>query len=806
MASSGIAARATAARTSLRRLLVSRRAWVLLALLPLAGMLAAGMGFLVLDWLFPFPLERLERLERPAATVVEDRRGEPLRMFLAADQRWRLPVTYDQMPEELRRAIVASEDQRFFRHPGVDPLAVLRATVHNLRARRVVSGASTLTMQIARMTDPAPRTLVAKAREAFRALQLERQFSKRELLEIYLNLAPYGGNLEGVGAAARFYFGKPVEQLALGEIGLLVALPRSPTLYDPVQHPEAALAVRDKVLRQLRDRGAFTDQQVREAMRVPVPRRRLPAPFEAPHFARRVVEEAGASRSGQGGAPRIRTSLELELQQVAEENVEAYVRRLRSQGIGNAAAVVVENSSHRVRGWVGSGGFEESEYSGQVDGVVARRSPGSTLKPFLYGLAFDDGRVVPASYLLDVPTDFAGYVAENYDGLYRGRVEAQQALVHSLNAPAVRLLARVGLGEFFDLLQRGGARSLDRPAYRYGLPLILGSGELTLLELAQLYSSLANGGEALPVTWAPDEGGASGIPERLLSEEAAWLLTETLLQVERPDLPRAWSLSRSASAVAWKTGTSYGHRDAWAVGYSRRFTIAVWVGNFDGSPRHGISGSEHAAPLLFDLFRALDPGGPGPAEPALLRLGELEVCALSHLRPGPHCPRTVQVTALPGKTRLPLCDHHRRALADADTGELLDGTCLADRQRTWLEYTAYPAELVAWWRSRGQEVAQTPTFAEGCAGAAGDRGPRILSPDPATPYRLRPEAPLRDQRLPLVARAQAEVRRLYWYQDGLLIGSTTPEDRLMLDPHPGHHRLVVTDDRGRSSGVTYRVE
>jgi penicillin-binding protein 1C len=779
----------------------------LAVLLPLVGLLAAGLGFLLLDRLFPFPLERLER---PAATVVEDRHGEPLRFFLAADERWRLPVSYDELPEELRRAVVASEDQRFFHHPGVDPLAVLRATVHNLRARRVVSGASTLTMQIARMADPAPRTIGAKAREAFRALQLERHFTKRELLEIYLNLAPYGGNLEGVGAAARFYYGKPVEQLALGEIGLLVALPRSPRLYDPVQHPEAALAVRDKVLRQLRDRGAFTDQQVREAMRVPVPRRRLSAPFEAPHFARRVVEESGASQAGQRTASRIRTSLDLELQQVAEEKVETYVRRLRSQGIGNAAAVVVENSSHRVRAWIGSGGFEESEHSGQVDGVLARRSPGSTLKPFLYGLAFDDGQVVPASYLLDVPTDYAGYVAENYDGTYRGRVEAQQALVHSLNAPAVRLLAGVGLGEFFDLLQRGGARSLDRPAYRYGLPLILGSGELTLLELAQLYSALANGGEYFPATWAAEErasqAGVRELGERLLSEESAWLLTETLLQVERPDLPRAWSLSRSAPAVAWKTGTSYGHRDAWAVGYSRRFTIAVWVGNFDGSPRHGISGSEHASPLLFDLFRALDPGGPGPAKPTLLRLGELEVCSLSHLRPGPHCPRTVQVTALPGKTRLPLCDHHRRALADADTGELLDGTCLADRRRAWREYTAYPAELVAWWRSRGQQVAETPTFADGCAGAAGDRGPRILSPDPATPYRLRPEAPLRDQRLPLVARAQAEVRRLYWYQDGLLIGSTTPEDHLMLEPHPGHHRLVVTDDRGRSSGVTYRVE
>ncbi len=756
------------------------------------------LAFLLLDHLFPFPLQRLER---PAAVVVEDRSGEPLRMFLPPDERWRLPVGYDELPEELRRAIVASEDRRFFLHPGVDPLAILRALGQNLRAGRVVSGASTLTMQIARMTDPAPRTLPSKVREAFRALQLEREFSKPELLEMYLNLAPYGGNLEGVGAASRFYFGKPVEQLALAEIGLLVALPRSPTYYDPVKHNAAARRARDKVLRQLRDRGAFLAAEVEEASRIPVPKRRLPVPFEAAHFARRV-----AGVAARGERRRLRTSLDLGLQRVAEEKVAGHARRLRPEGIANAAAVVIDNRTRQVRAWVGSAGFGEEEFEGQVDGVLARRSPGSTLKPFLYGAAFDRGYVVPASYLLDIPTDYSGYVAENYDGRFRGRVEVQQALVQSLNAPAVRLLARVGVGELLELLHGGGGESLDRPANLYGLPLILGAGELSLLELTQLYTVLANGGAFRPVTWARDVEEDLLGGEELLSRESAWLLTELLLRLQRPDLPRAWRLARSAPAVAWKTGTSYGHRDAWAVGFSRRFSIGVWVGNFDGKPRHGISGAEHAAPLLFDLFRALDPGGPGPRKPTGLRLGKLEVCALSHQLPGPHCPKTVRITALPGKTRLKVCTYHRRALADAATGELLDERCLAGRERAWREFVAFPGELVAWWRSRGQEVPEAPTFAQDCGAGAGGRGPKILSPDPATPYRLRKEAPLQDQRLPLIARAAPEARELYWYRDGRLVGTTPPAQRLLLTPRQGRHRLVVTDDLGRSSGITYRVE
>ena len=479
-------------------------------------------------------------------------------------------------------------------------------------------------------------------------------------------------------------------------------------------------------------------------------------------------------------------------QSIVEAQVSRHVPGLRRQGIRQAAVVVVETEGRRLRALVGSAGFLEPGHAGQVDGAVAARSPGSTLKPFLYALAVERGDIVPDSWLLDVPTDFAGYVAENYDGRYHGRVTARRALSRSLNAPAVRLLSRVGLEPFHELLLDGGLGTLDRPAVSYGLPLVLGAGEVSLLELTNLYAALADGGRYRPLAW---RGDTAGSPERrLVSRETAWLITEILRQVERPDLPEAWRLARDVPAVAWKTGTSYGHRDAWAVGYSGRYTIGVWVGNFDGAARKGISGSEHAAPLLFDLFRALESTGGGTGRPPGLRIESLEVCSLSHQLPGPWCPTRARIEYLPGRSRLERCDHHRRVRVASDDG-----------RPAFREVTRYPDELVAWWRREGHPLPEEPVLLAANHLPAGD-SPRIVSPDAATPYHLRHDAPREHQRIPLIAHAGLDVERLYWYRDGLLVATGPPGERLFLDPSPGTHRLVVSDDRGRTDGLSYSVE
>jgi penicillin-binding protein 1C len=780
---------------------VPRRVLLLiLFLLPLLPFLWLA----VLNLLFPFPWETLHR---PPAVVVTDRVGEPLRFFLPADQRWRFPVKLSELPAELPRALVASEDRWFWRHPGVNPAAIARAAWANLAAGEVVSGASTIPMQIARMADPGPRTVTRKLVEAFRAVQLERRFSKRELLEIYLNLTPYGGNLEGVGAAAWFYFGKTPDRLSLGEIALLTALPRSPVRYDPTLHPAAAAAARDRVLRQLAARGAFPRQEIADALAQPLPRMRRRPPFAAPHLAEAAVRRLP-------GETRIRSSLDSRLQAIAEEQVRGRIADLRSTGIGNAAVVVIENGTHAVRALVGSAEFHEPAFQGQVNGAVARRSPGSTLKPFLYAMALDQGRIIPDSWLLDVPTDFSGYVPENYDERYRGRVTVREALVLSLNACAVRLLSEIGLADFHRLLRRGGLGSLDRPAEHYGLPLILGAGEVRLVDLVNLYASLADGGVYRPFRLVEAAPGRTAAREpegvRLFSAGAAREIAAILTDLRRPDLPESWDLTRDGPAVAWKTGTSYGHRDAWAVGFSRRYTIGVWVGNFDGRPRKGISGSQHAGPLLFDLFRALgdrgDDRGGGPAPLAAPEPETIEVCAESRALPGPYCPVRLRVPYLPGRSHLTTCTWHRRVLVDAATGELLAGDCLAGRPHAFRLLTVFPPELVAWWRAQGDPVAELPRPAPACGGIPEGEPPRIVSPDGTTPYRLRRDAPPEHQRIPLVARAGPGVSRLFWYQDGRLVAAAAPQESRFLPSLPGEHRLVVTDDLGRTGGVTYRVE
>lgn len=757
------------------------------------------LWFSVLNLLFPFPWETLRR---PPAVVVTDRAGEPLRFFLPADQRWRFPVRLSELPAELPRALVASEDRWFWRHPGVNPVAITRAAWSNVQAGEVVSGASTIPMQIARMAEPGPRTFPRKLREAFRAVQLERRFSKRELLEIYLNLTPYGGNVEGVGAAAWFYFGKTADRLSLGEIALLTALPRSPVRYDPTVDPIEAGRARDRVLRRLAARGAFSRQEIADALGQPLPRARRRPPFAAPHLAEMAVRQLP-------GETRIRSSLDSRVQAIAEQQVRGRIADLRATGIGNAAVVVIENGSHAVRALVGSAEFHEPAFQGQVNGAMARRSPGSTLKPFLYAMALDEGRVIPDSWLLDVPTDFSGYVPENYDERYRGRVTVREALVLSLNACAVRLLSEIGLADFHRLLRRGGLVTLDRPAEHYGLPLLLGAGEVRLIDLVNLYSSLAGGGAHRPFRLVEEAERTVAQPAgvRLFSAGAAREIAGILTDLRRPDLPEAWDLTRDGPAVAWKTGTSYGHRDAWAVGFSRRYTIGVWVGNFDGRPRKGISGSQHAGPLLFDLFRALgdrDSGtiGTSPApEPETI-----EVCAESRGLPGPYCPVRLRVPYLPGKSHLISCAWHRRALVDAGTGELLAGDCLAGRPHAFRLLTLFPAELVAWWRAQGDPVPDLPRLSPACGGIPEGEPPRIVSPDGTTPYRLRRDAPPEDQRIPLVARAGPGVSRLFWYQDGRLVAATVPQESRFLPSLAGEHRLVVTDDLGRTGGVTYRVE
>lgn len=761
-----------------------------------AFVLSVTALFFALDFLFPFPVETLRR--EPAA-VISDKNGNPLRFFLPADNRWRFPVELPEVSPDLVRAVIASEDRWFHSHPGINPFALMRAFYTNIKEGRVVSGASTIPMQIARMTDPKARTVYSKAVEAFRALQLKRMFSDDELLEIYLNLAPYGGNIEGVGAAAYFYFGKGPRALTPGEIALLTALPRSPTAYDPVRNPKDSEKERSKVLSQLAERGVLTYEQAAEGRKEPVPRTRKPQPFTAPHFSEFVYREV--SRGGS-----LKTTLDPYIQKIAEEVAKRHIEVLRNSGIDNLAIVVIENDTRKVRAMVGSADYFDKDHSGQVNFSLARRSPGSTLKPFLYAMAIDEGIVVPDSYVLDIPTDFSGYVAENYDSRYRGRITLENALILSLNAPAVRMLARVGLRDFHELLLKGGLSTLDRPSGKYGLPLILGSGEVRLLELANLYATLARGGEYEPFT-VTEDGDHDDAVKELFSPEASYLITETLTGLMRPDMPsNTWALTEDVPEVAWKTGTSYGHRDAWSMGFSNRYTIGVWVGNPDGRGQKGISGSEHAGPILFDVFRSVEGDGSRITMPEGLRLGTIEVCRESHLLPTPYCGERDKITYIKGVSRIPRDNYAKKIFVDSESGDLLLGDCIGERPHESRVITTYPPELVAWWMADGKKPDAVPPLSPYCNDVSSERRPEILSPDKSTPYRVLEGMPSEYQRVELIAGVSEEVTALYWYQDGELVASTPPYKKTFIPLTSGTHRLVVVDSSGRSDSIRYKVE
>ena len=754
--------------------------------------MAAALG-LLLDRIFPFPEHRLAP---PFATRVLDRDGRPLRYFLAPDGMWRFPMTLEQISPDLTAALIDSEDRHFRIHPGINPLSVLRALWVNLRHGRVVSGASTIPMQVARLADPRPRTLGAKVVESFRALQLCRHYSRDQILLWYVNLAPFGSNVVGVGAAAWHYFGKDPGALSLGEIALLSVLPRSPTRYNPLKNPKLARSVRDRVLDRFAAHGVFDAARVAEAKTRPLLARRATVPQGAPHFSR-------WARTRQPEAGVIGSSINRRAQDTTEAMLRGRMDGLRRQGISNAAAVVLDIKSREVLAYAGSVDFWDKT-QGQVDNALSRRSPGSTLKPFLYALAFDQGHLAPGSMLLDVPTDFAGYVPENYGQNFQGLVSARFALATSLNVPAARLLARCGLVPFHDLLRRGGLSTLDRAAEHYGLSMALGGCEVRLLELTNLYATLAEGGMHKPVQSQPGESGAAAQGQRLLSPEACAMVLDILTGTRRPDLPDAWEFTLAAPKVAWKTGTSFGHRDAWAVGLSRDLAIGVWVGNPDGSQCASISGTRHAGPLLFDLFRALSPGStelPSFPTPALQRT---KVCAVSGDRPGPSCQATT-TPAIAGVTSLPVCAMHRQIFVHPKTGLRLHGDCLLGQESETKTALVWPAELVAFRRAQGASLPGLPPVDPDCPDVPQESGPVILSPSPHTPYQLRADAPQEHQRLALSAAGAAGATVHYWYVDGRHAGEVPPDTPCFIPLTGGLHHVVVTDNHGRSASSTFTV-
>ena len=517
--------------------------------------------------------------------VVLDRDGRLLRAYATKDGRWRLPATVEDVDPRFLKLLFAYEDRRFYEHHGVDPFAMMRAAWQLASTGEIVSGGSTLTMQVARLLEPREhRTFAAKLRQVTRAFELEHALTKAQILSLYLTLAPYGGNLEGIRAASLAYFGKEPRRLSLSEAALLVALPQSPERRRPDRHAAAARAARDRVLDRVVLAHVVPPDEIARAKAQPVPMSRKAMPVFAPHSADRIVALEPAPRIHR---LTIDQPLQARLQTLAQERVAAMGPDI------SVAILVVDNQSNEVRARVASADYFDARRAGQVDMTTALRSPGSTLKPFIYGLGFEDGVIHPETLIDDRPQRYGGYQPENFDLTFQGTVTVQRALQLSLNVPAIAVLNKVGVNRLSARLTQAGAALVLPKEEAPGLAMGLGGVGITLNDLTMLYAGLARGGETEPLI---ERAGAPGVkPHRLLDPVAAWYVGNVLIGAPPPE-------NAPHGRIAFKTGTSYGYRDAWAVGFDGRMTIGVWVGRPDGTPVPGLVGRASAAPILFDAF------------------------------------------------------------------------------------------------------------------------------------------------------------------------------------------------------------
>jgi len=744
--------------------------------------------------------------DAPLSTVLLARDGALLGARIADDGQWRFPPT-GQVPQKFRLALIAYEDRRFEQHPGVDPLALARAVRLNLQQGRIVSGGSTLSMQVVRLArGERARGYLDKLIETVLALRLELGYSKAEILALHAGHAPFGGNVIGLEAAAWRYFGRAPEQLSWAEACTLAVLPNSPALIHPGRNRERLQAKRDRLLRQLHAQGTLPALDLALALREPLPAEPLPLPQQAPHLLETL-------RAQHPGVERLHSTLDARLQAAASALVRERAAALARQDIHNAAALIVDNQSFEVLAYVGNNEWSvSSERAHAVDLIRRPRSTGSILKPLLYAAMLDAGEILPGTLVADVPTQYGGYMPENFDHGYRGAVPAEVALAQSLNVPSVRMLKQHGVPRFYEYLRQFGMGTLTRKPDDYGLTLILGGAEATLRDVAAMYANLA----AIARKTSP---GAPGPYRRLqllagaqapaagaaaeLSPGAAWLTLRALLEVARPNEEGHWKSFASSRRIAWKTGTSWGLRDAWAVGNTTRHTVAVWVGNASGEGRAGLTGATAAAPLLFDLFNRLEPA-PWFVPPTL-HLKEVEVCANDGYLANGAC--EVERQWAPRDSHFDQqSPHNLRVHLDPTRRYRVDSRCERVARMVHADWFVLPPGQEFFYRRHHGDYKVLPPYRRDCEAGGPVRGPiDFLYPTAGTRVYIPVDLAEAKSRVVFEAVHRERDTTLHWHLDEGYVGSTRTFHQRALDVPVGLHTVTVVDPQGHRLSRQFEV-
>jgi penicillin-binding protein 1C len=749
------------------------------------GIAALLILFFILNRIFPLP----DKIEY--STIITDNKGDIVHAFLTKDQKWRMKTELAEISPLLRKTIIAKEDKYFYSHPGVNPIAVIRAFFKNIFRMKRTSGASTITMQVARALEPGKRNIGSKIREMFRAFQLELKYSKNEILQMYLNLVPYGGNIEGVKAASLLYFHKNPDHLSLAEITSLSIIPNRPSSLVMGKTNNLIIKERNRWLKKFADDKVFTEKEIEDAVAEPLTATRGVVPHFIPHLSYKLKQQGGEI---------IRTTIDLNTQIKTEKLVEDYSRTMKLRNIKNAAVLIIDNKSHKVITYVGSSSFHDTTDGGQVNGAHAVREPGSTLKPLLYALCLDEGLLTPKQVITDVPINYEGYAPENYDQKFNGYVTVEYALGHSLNIPAVKSLKWLGHEKMIRKLSECGFQQIKKDQRKLGLSLILGGCGATLEELTALFSAFANEGVYVSPSYTQTDSNSRSI--KVVSPAATFMINEILSQINRPDFPINWQATEKMPKIAWKTGTSYGRRDAWSIGYNKNFTVGVWCGNFSGTGVAELSGANVATPLLFKIFNTIDYNSDkdwfSQPEDCAIR----KVCSETGLIPSDHCTNLVTDYFIPLISSNKTCDNWQEIMVSADEKITYCKSCVPDAgyKKKW--YKVADADMQAWYRDNNISYQKIPPHNPACEKIFKGAAPVITSPANGSEYLINKKNP---EPIMLTCKTSADVSKVYWYIDNKFYKVGNAGEKQFFIPAEGPVKISCTDDKGRNRDIRIRV-
>lgn len=753
-------------------------------------------GILFLGWyIFCIP-SRL--FSESTSTVLFDRNGKLLCAKIADDGQWRFPEM-DSVPYKFEQCILEFEDRDFYKHIGISAKGIGRAIRQNMKKKKVVSGGSTITMQLARVMRKNPeRSYPEKVKEMLIATRIEWTYSKKEILSLYASHAPFGGNVVGLETASWRYYGRASYQLSWAESATLAVLPNAPGLIFPGKNHEELLAKRNRLLKRMYERNILSADEYELAKMERIPSRPENLPQLTPHLMDKFIREGMKGK-------QIESTIDENIQKKCIQILEAHHEQLKDNQIMNGALVISSVKTGEVIAYVGNTSSENGAYSNQVDCALGNRSTGSTLKPLLYAKSLEDGLLTPDMLVSDIPSQFGYYAPKNFAGDYAGAVPASTALARSLNVPMVHLLNQYGLTKFYTDLKKYGFSTLNRPARHYGLTLILGGAEAKLLEMNQVYTQQAQVlryGKKAPLSFLKNSGNAYKKTKE--NRAVIYAMLNAMIEVNRPDEDNNWRTFSSSQRIAWKTGTSFGFRDGWAIGITPDYVVAVWIGNASGEGRPGLTGIKAAAPVLFDLFRILPVSDKWFAMPAG-EMASAELCAESGHRASPDCPvkstKMIPATCLTSK----VCPYHQLVHVNKKTGLRVHSDCEAVYNIQTEKWFVLPALVEKYYMARHPNYKALPPYQQGCQPSGNERPLSVIYPKERSRIFIPREIDGIKGKTIFEAAHRNPLLKVFWHLDEKYIGETTEIHQMTFNPVAGKHVLQLVDENGESVKVNFEV-